>query len=91
MDISIYRKTTCTDTTIQFSSNHPHEHKIAAFRYYINRMIKLPTTKNLKKEEWKTKNNGYPTHIINNLRKKLTTKKQKHQQYTIKINITKNG
>jgi len=32
MDISIYRKPTCTDTTIQFSSNHLYEHKIAAFR-----------------------------------------------------------
>ena len=74
MDISIYRKTTCTDVTIQFSFNHPHEHKIAAFRYYINRMITLPITGKSKKEEWKTilaiaKNNGYPIHIINNLRK----------------------
>ena len=51
MDISIYRKTTCTDTTIQFSSNHPHEHKIAAFRYYINRIITLPITEKSKKEE----------------------------------------
>ena len=74
MDIRIYRKITCTDTTIQFSSNHPHEHKIAAFRYYINRMITLPIREKSKKEEWKTildiaKNNGYPIHIINNLRK----------------------
>jgi len=88
MDISIYRKTTCTDLTIQFSSNQPHEHKIAAFRYYINRMITLPIKEKSKKEEWKTilaiaKNNGYPIHIINNLRKKLTTKKQKHQQYPV--------
>ena len=27
IDISIYRKPTGTDTTIQFSSNHPYEHK----------------------------------------------------------------
>jgi len=53
MDISIYRKTTCTDTTIQFSTNHPHDHKIAAFRYYINRMITLPITEKSEKEEWK--------------------------------------
>jgi len=39
MDISIYRKLTCTDTTIQFSSSHPYEHKIAAIRYYIHRII----------------------------------------------------
>jgi len=58
------------------------EHKLAAFIYYINRMITLPITKKSKKEEWKTilataRNNGYPIHIINILRKKLTTKKQK--------------
>jgi len=74
MDISIYRKTTRTDITIQLPSNHQHGHKIAAFRYYINRMITLPITEKSKKEEWKTilaiaKNNGYPIHIINNLRK----------------------
>ena len=54
IDVSIYRKSTCTDTTVLYSSNHPHEHKIAAFRYYINRMITLPITEKYKKEEWKT-------------------------------------
>ena len=63
MDLNIYRKPTSTDTTIQFSSNHPYEHKIAAFRYYIHRMITLPITEKSKQEEWKTiltiaKNNG---------------------------------
>jgi len=42
IDISIYRKPTSTDTTIHLSSNHPYEHKIAAFTYYIHRMITLP-------------------------------------------------
>ena len=28
----------------QFSSNHPYEHKIAAFIFYIHRMITLPIT-----------------------------------------------
>jgi hypothetical protein len=85
MDISIYRKTTCTDTTTQCSSNRPHGHKIATFRYYINGIITLPITEKSKKEKWKTilaiaRNNGYPIRIINYLRKKLSTKKQKHQQ-----------
>jgi len=80
IDISIYRKATCTDTTIQFSFNHPYEHKIAAFRHYIHRMTTLPITEKSKKEEWKTiltiaKNNGYPVSTINNLKTKLTTKK----------------
>jgi hypothetical protein len=54
MDITIYGKTTCTDTTVLWTSNHPHEHKIAAFKYYINRMIILPITEKSNKEEWKT-------------------------------------
>jgi len=86
MDISIYRKPTNTDTIIQLSSNHPYEHKIAAFRYYIHRMITLPITEKSKQEEWEiiltiTKNNGYSVNIINNLKTKLIAKKQKHQQY----------
>ena len=84
VDISIYRKPTGTDTTIQFSSNHPYEHKIAAFKYYIHRMLTLPITEESKQEEWKTiitmaKNNGYPIGIINDLRTKLISRK--HQQH----------
>jgi hypothetical protein len=45
IDIGIYTNTTRTDTTIQFSSNHPYEHKLAAFNYYINRILTLPITK----------------------------------------------
>jgi hypothetical protein len=48
IDLGIYRKQTCTDTTIQVSSNHPYEHKIAAFHYYIYRMLTLPLTKQSK-------------------------------------------
>ena len=53
-DLNIYRNPTSTDTNIHFSSNHPHEHKIAAFRHYIHRMITLPITPKSKHEEWKT-------------------------------------
>jgi len=92
IDISIYRKPTGTDTTIQFSLNHPYEHKIAAFKYYIHRMLTLPIMEESKQEEWKTiitmaKNNGYPVGIINDLRTKLTSKK--HQQHTPTTHMTK--
>jgi hypothetical protein len=85
IDICIYRKPTGTDTTIQLSSNYPHEQKTAAFTDYINRMITMPITEQSKQDEWKTiltmaRNNGYPTNIINNLKKKLIAKKQKQQQ-----------
>jgi len=90
MDLNIYRKPTSTDTTIQFSSNQPYEHKTAAFRFYIHRMITLPITGKSKQEELKTiltiaKNNGYSVNIINNLKTKLITKNQKHQQYPTTI------
>ena len=38
LEIDIYRKPT-TDTTIHFTSIHPNEHKLAAYRYYIERML----------------------------------------------------
>jgi hypothetical protein len=50
IETDIYRKPT-TDTTINFTSNHPAEHKIAAYRYPINRMISLPLTPERKKTE----------------------------------------
>ena len=94
-DISIYRKPTSTDTTIQLSSNHPYEHKIVAFRYYIHRMITLSITEKSKQEECEiiltiAKNNGYSVNTINNPKTKLIAKKQKHQQYPKMIPRNKN-
>jgi len=42
LETYIYRKPTATDTTITFTSNNPNEHKLAAYRYYIERMFNLP-------------------------------------------------
>jgi len=42
IEIDIYRKLTTTDTTIHFTSTHPDEHKLAAYRYHITRMLSLP-------------------------------------------------
>jgi hypothetical protein len=39
--IRIYRKPTETDTVIHTTSNHPHEQKLPAFYYYINRLVTL--------------------------------------------------
>ena len=85
IELGIYRKPTSTDTTIHFTSNHPYEHKLAAFNHYINRMLTLPITKQSQQQEWKAiltiaRNNGFPTHIIHNLKKKLEAKKQNQQQ-----------
>jgi hypothetical protein len=44
IEIDICRNPTTTNTTINVTSNHPAEHKIAAYCYLINRMISLPLT-----------------------------------------------
>jgi hypothetical protein len=38
LEINIYRKPTTTDTTINFISNYPIEHKMAAFKFHISRI-----------------------------------------------------
>ena len=50
---SIYRKPTCTDTIIPFSSNHPTQHKYAAIRFLYNRL----NTYNLQENKYKTEEN----------------------------------
>ena len=39
---SIYRKPTTTDTLIHNTSNHPIQHKLAAFRTMIHRINNIP-------------------------------------------------
>jgi hypothetical protein len=41
LETDIYRKPTTTDITINYISNHPTEHKLAAYCYHINRMLSL--------------------------------------------------
>jgi hypothetical protein len=47
--IDIYRKPTATSTVIHIS-NHPQEHKNAAFHFLLNRMHNLPLTEQQKKK-----------------------------------------
>jgi len=81
-DLNIHRKPTHADITIQFSSNNPHDHKSAAFTYYINRMLTLPITKQAVTQEWNmiftmAQNNGFPKHIIYNRKKELISKQMR--------------
>jgi hypothetical protein len=58
LDLTITRKTTNLEidifwkpnTTINYLSNHPLEQKLAAYRYYIDRMYNLPPTKKTNKK-----------------------------------------
>jgi hypothetical protein len=73
IELDIYRKPTHIDIIIHSSSNHPYDHKLAAFRYYINRMNKLPITEQAKKQEWKNilaiaHNNGFPESTVQKLK-----------------------
>jgi len=59
------QKPTTTDTTINFLSNHPMEHKIATYRHHITRMHSLPLTLKRKQTEWTliqliAQNNNFP-------------------------------
>jgi len=59
-------------------------HKLAAFRYYINRMITLSITEQARKQEWRNiiiiaHNNGFPESLIQKLRTKLMNKRNQPQ------------
>jgi hypothetical protein len=50
LHIRIHRKPTQTYTTIYFIPNHPLEHKLAAYNFYINRMIALAIREQTKQQ-----------------------------------------
>jgi len=74
IEIDIFRKlTTTTDTTINFTSNHSTEHKIAAYRFLINRMMSLPLTVERRHVEWQkiitvARNKSFLLHLIAKLK-----------------------
>jgi len=91
LEIDIYRKPT-TYTTIHFASLHPNEHKLAAYRYYIERMLSLPLNAERQQREWSTilhiaRHNGFPPTIIQKLRHKI---EHKTKHTTTHSNMNKN-
>jgi hypothetical protein len=73
LQLGIYRKPTNTDTTIHFNSTHSIQNKLAAYRFYINRLLTLPITNTEKNKEWHTiqciaHNNGFPPNLMQKLR-----------------------
>ena len=80
----IYRKPTTTDTTINFLSNHPLEHTLAAYRFLIRRMLTLPLNKERPQEEWKdikqiARNNNLPTYLLTRPKKRIQQRTTKPQ------------
>jgi hypothetical protein len=52
------------------------EHKLAAYHYYINRMLSLPLDKESRNNEWKAilniaRNNNFPYKLLINLTHQL--------------------
>jgi hypothetical protein len=83
IEIDIYRKPTTTDTTINFLSNHPMEHKLAAYRYYLSCTNSLPLSNLRKQKEWNTiqyiaKTNNFPSKIIQRLYHSIQQKMNIH-------------
>jgi len=81
LEIDVFRKPTTTDTIINYLSNHPQEHKLAAYRFLINRMHNLPLNKNRREHEWQTilqiaKNNHFPIALIQNLKHRMTQERK---------------
>ena len=65
IEVDTYRKPTTIDTTIHFTSIHPNEYKLTAYRYHIERMLNLPPKTAQQKREWATilhiaQQNGFP-------------------------------
>jgi hypothetical protein len=79
LGISIFRKPTSTDTTINFYSNHLLEHKLAAYRFHIERMFTLPLGGEQWQEEWESikqieRNNNYPINLLQKLKQRIQRK-----------------
>jgi len=45
IELCVYRKPSNANITIQYTSNHPWDHKRAAFTHYINRALTLSQSK----------------------------------------------
>jgi hypothetical protein len=79
LEKDIHRKPTTTNTAINYTSNHPTEHQIPAYRYHITRMQSLPLTTERQQPEWKkiksiAQSNNFPDTIITELKSQLQQK-----------------
>ncbi|KAK5648028.1 hypothetical protein RI129_002920 [Pyrocoelia pectoralis] len=76
IEFSIYRKPSTTDSLIPIDSEHPFTHKLAGLNSLLRRLVSIPMSPNNFENEYNLikqigLNNGYPTHIIDNLFHKI--------------------
>ena len=91
IELAIYKKPTSADITIHYTSNHPWEHKKAAYTYHINRALTLPITEQARAQEWvnissMAKANGFPIKLVQEMKdreiEKLTRQdNDKHERH----------
>jgi hypothetical protein len=79
LEIDVFRKPITTDTTISYLSNHPMEQKLAAYRYYIERMIRLPLRHTRQLREWETilhiaTSNNFPVALLHKIKRQIQDK-----------------
>ena len=79
LKFNIYRKPATTDVTIPVDSHHPFLQKMAAFNYFIHRLLTVPLDDEDFNDELNTikyiaQANGYNSSLIDNL-----LRKQKHK------------
>jgi len=68
LEISIFRKSTAPPPLTTFP-NHPQQHKLAAYRHYIDRMLTLPLIKENQHKEWInilkiSLSNNFPRNVL---------------------------
>ena len=81
----IYRKPTATDTIIPMDSCHPLEQKMAAIRYFADRINTYELSKDKKQTEINTvkyvlRNNSYDASLLDKMIKEQGSKKHIRQQ-----------
>lgn len=88
IDFEIYRKPTNTQRTIPNTSNHSHQHKMAAFHHMIHRLQTLPLSSTGKNKEldyiFETAQlNGYSKQTIQNIIDKKAKQQYKRTLTTL--------
>jgi hypothetical protein len=76
LKISIYRKPTTTDTTINFLSNQTPEHRMTAYNFLIRRMLTPPLDTEQQHNEWQqilhiAHSNNVPTNMLTRLKLRI--------------------
>jgi uncharacterized membrane protein YheB (UPF0754 family) len=76
----IFQKHTTTDTTVHYNSDHTVQHKLATYRFLINRLHQLLLSQENKQKMNTilqiTHNNGYPCSITTQLNNGINNKNQ---------------